>query len=116
MKVGFITMEKFENRQLNSVGSSRIRARWVYKYWKEAEEWKTGHKYDAVVFQKVYWRDYMKKFKGIKIFDICDPDWLDNRPVMEAIGLCDAVATSSPNLRDYIKKYILFVYLMKMIY
>jgi hypothetical protein len=45
-----------------------------------------------------------RNFKGIKIFDICDPDWLDTRPVFEMISLCDAVTTSTQILSDFITK------------
>lgn len=112
MKIGFSTMEKSENRPLNSVGSSRIRARWVSKYWSDifpedqAEEFMAGRQYDVLVFQKDYWRTMMIQFKGIKIFDICDPDWLEPRPVIESIELCDACTTSTPALANYIKKFV----------
>jgi hypothetical protein len=106
MKVGFATMEKVENRPLNSVGSSRIRARWYYKYWQEAEEYHVGGKYDVMVFQKAYWREMLESFEGIKIFDLCDPDWLEPRPVVESINLCHAAVTSTQALADYLKKFI----------
>lgn len=105
-EVGMISMEKFGNRKRNSVGSSRIRVRWLLPHWPEAEEFVIGRDYKTLIFQKVYW-DTMKEngdYKGIKILDIADPDWLEGRPVFEYIDWMDAVATSSPALRDYIKK------------
>lgn len=102
--VGLCTMEKFDNRMPNSVGSSRIRMRWLLPYWEEAEEFVIGKKYDTMIFQKVYWSDMMKNFEGIKILDLCDPDWLENKPVFEFVDLADAVTTSTPALADYIKK------------
>lgn len=102
--VGIITMEKVENRKINSVGSSRIRARWLLNYWPEAEEWTMGRKYDVVIFQKAYFKKLAEEFKGIKIFDICDPDWLDPRPVFEMISYCDAVTVPTQPLADFLKK------------
>jgi hypothetical protein len=102
--IAFCSMEKFDNRLLNSVGSSRIRVRWLLPYWKEAEEYVIGKKYDVLIFQKVYWREMMKVFEGIKILDLCDPDWLENKPVFEFIDLCDAITTSTKPLAEFIKK------------
>lgn len=104
MKTGFITMEYIENRVENSVGSSRIRARWVADKWEDAELYRMGEKYDVLIFQKAYWQFMLSNFKGKKIFDICDPDWLDPRPVVEAISHCDAVTCSTDALNKYLSK------------
>lgn len=111
MKIGIATMEKIENRLENSVGSSRIRGRWLAKYWSrvegyEVEEYQVGRKYDVMIFQKAYWHEMMEEFKGIKIFDLCDPDWLDPRPVIESMELCDAMVTSTEPLAEYLRKFI----------
>ena len=74
MKTAFYTFEKFHNRKLGSIGSSRIRARWVWEAWPEAEEYQIGKYYDVMIFQKVYQIEYAKSLKGIKILDIADPD------------------------------------------
>jgi len=103
-KIAFATMEKFDNREINSVGSSRIRARWLINDWPEAEEYIIGKKYDVLVFQKVYWSAMMKAFEGIKILDLCDPDWLENKPVFQYVDMADAIVTSTQALADYIKK------------
>lgn len=105
MKVAFATMEKIENRPLNAVGSSRIRARWLINYWPHAEEYKVGKPYDVMIFQKAYWKEMLEQFDGIKIFDICDPDWLEPRPVIESVDLCDACVTSTEALAEYIRKF-----------
>ena len=99
-----LSMEKMDNRPFNSVGSSRIRVRWLLNYWPEAEEYVIGKKYDVHVYQKVYWGDMMKNFEGIKILDLCDPDWLEDKPVFEFIDLVDAVTTSTQALADFILK------------
>lgn len=106
MRIGFHTMEKHSNREPNSVGSSRIRARWLFDEWEEAEEFKVGQKYDVVIFQKVYWKDYIKSFNGISILDLCDPDWLDGAEVIEHCHLVDAITTSSENLAIYVRKFV----------
>jgi hypothetical protein len=100
----WLSMEKFDNRPLNSVGTSRIRVRWLLNYWPEAEEYVIGKKYQILLYNKVYWGNMMRNFKGIQVIDIPDPDWLEGKPVMEFVDLCDAVTTSTQALADYIQK------------
>lgn len=88
-----------------NIGSSRIRGHWLVKAWSESEIFQQGADYEVVIFQKAYWLEYAKLFKGIKILDICDPDWLDTTPVKDMIDECDAVTTSTEALRDEIKKF-----------
>jgi hypothetical protein len=97
-------MEKHDNRKKDSVGSSRIRARWIWENWDEADEYQIGEACDVLVFQKAYFKKMLEEFQGIKIFDICDPDWLDPRPTFESISHCDAVTTSTEPLAEYIRK------------
>ncbi len=104
MKVRIISNESFNNRPLNSVGSSRIRGRWLAKYWDELEKYKIGEAADVMIFQKVYWKEMLESFNGLKILDLCDPDWLDGAPVIEAISHCDAVVTSSAALASALAK------------
>lgn len=106
MKVGIITMEKVENRPPGSVGSSRIRGKWLWDNWEDAEEFQIGNHYDVMIFQKAYWKEMLSQFNGIKIFDLCDPDWLEPRPVVEAMQHCHAMVTSSQALADYVKKFV----------
>jgi len=104
MKIGVLTMEKYDNRRKNSVGSSRIRAKWVMKYTPEMVEYENGEDYDVMIYQKAYYKDHMKAFKGIKIFDLCDPDWFEHRPVREMLEFVDAVTVPTQPLADYIKQ------------
>lgn len=104
MKTAIITLENYENRPKDSVGSSRIRGTWLAENWPEAEMFRVGVKYDAIIFQKSYFLSYMKAFDGIKILDLCDPDWLSGMPVREAIEYCDAVTVSSEGLREFVAK------------
>lgn len=105
MRIAFCTMEKFDNRVKDSVGSSRIRGNWLIKYWPEAEEYVIGKEYDVIIFQKVYWNKMADEFKGIKILDICDPDWIEGKPVLEYVDKMDAVATATPALAEYMLKF-----------
>lgn len=104
MKIGILTMELHENRQPNTVGSSRIRGTWLARAWSEAEIFRIGQAYDVVVYQKAYHLEHMKHFEGVKILDLCDPDWLEGKPVIEAIGHCDAVTTSTEALAEYLRE------------
>jgi len=104
--IGILSMERMMSRVLNSVGSSRIRVRWLLPYWEEAEEYIIGKKYEVLIFQKVYWDTFFKygDYRGIKILDLCDPDFLENKPVFEYIDKMDAVVTSTEELAKYIRK------------
>ncbi len=104
MRIGFITFEQFHGRQ--NIGSTRIRVKNLCKYWEEAEISNMAGKYDVIVYQKVYWIEHAEKFKGIKILDLCDPDWLHwgNR-VKQMIDLCDAVTTSTLELAKAVVQF-----------
>lgn len=104
MKIAMLTMEKYDNRRANSVGSSRIRGRWVMKYDPRIEEFKNGFHYDAVIYQKAYYYEHLKAFQGIKIFDICDPDWLEGKPITEVAELVDAFTTTTEPMARFLRQ------------
>lgn len=104
MKIGIMTYEQFANQPRGSAGSTRIRSEWILPFFPEAEEFRIGTKYDAVIYQKAYFLEHMAAFEGVKILDLCDPDWLENKPVVQAIELCDAVTVSSEALAEYLRK------------
>ncbi len=110
MKVSILSWEKFNWRQYGTIGSSMIRARWLAQKWPEAEEWKHGDKFDAIILQKVYWLDMVKDFKGIKILDMCDPDWMKSEQtsckLVEMSKYIDAITCSTDELTDMIKKFV----------
>ncbi len=58
-----------------------------------------------MIFQKTYWSEYVRAFKGIKILDLCDPDWLDTQPIVDIIDNCDAVTVSSKGLKIAIEQF-----------
>lgn len=102
-----LTFEMHHGRKENSIGSSKIRGTWMMNYWKELEKFKMGKEYDVVIFQKAYWIDYAKEYKGIKILDICDPDYLNwQYRIKEFTEECDAVITSTPALAEDMKNFV----------
>lgn len=109
-RVGFLTFEQFHGKE--NIGSSRIRARWVAKHWPEAEEFIVGQKYDVIIFQKVYWLEYMELLTKqqpnvIKILDICDADWLHwATRITECLPYVDAVTTSTEAIAIYMADLI----------
>jgi len=108
LKVGFLTFEQFHGKK--DIGSSRIRARWIVDNWNKAgkdigtaEIYQFGKKYDVMVFQKVYWAKYAKRFTGIKILDLCDADWLNwNCEMVEMITECDAITCSTIEIAKFV--------------
>lgn len=104
-KVGFFLFETFHARQ--GVGSSRLRGHNLIKYWPEAEQFKYAQKYDAIIFQKVYMtQDYKfhKLYKGIKIMDICDPDWVDGVAVRETLDNVDGITVPTEALKEFLSQ------------
>lgn len=103
--IRFLTMEQFHAK--SNVGSTKIRVHNLIKNWPEAGLYKYGEKPDVLVFQKVYVnKDYLfpKTYPGIKILDICDPDWLDGVPIKETIDAMDAVVVPTEPLAEFIRQ------------
>lgn len=104
LKIGFLTFEQHQKK--TNIGSTRIRVRRVLDNWlkykpehSEAELYKMGEKYDVIVYQKAYFKEHVKVFKGVKILDMCDADWLHwSYPIKETIVECDAITTSTEAL------------------
>lgn len=107
MRIGILPFDIKHGRQIGSIGSSMIRCHWPLKYWPEAEIFKIGQKYDAVIYQKVYWEEHWETYDGIKILDLCDPDWLDNGLEIKRVEeYFDAITCSSEGLVDFFKKIL----------
>lgn len=103
--VGFITFESFHGKK--NIGSTNIRVHQLTKYWQEAETYKYGSNPEVLVFQKVYWLpDYklVEHFEGIKILDICDPDWLDNMYVKRTVDNCDGVVVPTKAMQEFMQQ------------
>jgi hypothetical protein len=104
-----ITKEQKELKPLNTFGSSRIRGEWLIKNWDKLNKFKVGSQYDFMILQKVYWRRFAEHSNAIKIFDICDADWLNPALGEDFMNYCnkfDAVVTSTSELRNYIKYFL----------
>lgn len=108
MKIGYVLFDNYWQRK--GVGSSRIRGRWVIKYLNkiegvEAEEFVQGKEYDVIIFQKAYWKEMAREFKGIKILDICDPDWLEGAEVVSFAKEMDFITVPTEALKEAIEKF-----------
>jgi hypothetical protein len=110
MKVSILSWEKFNWRPFGSIGSSMIRAKWLAEKWLEAKEWEHGDQFDAIILQKVYWDDMVKDFDGVKILDMCDPDWMKGGQtscnLVEISEHIDAITCSTDALTNVIKKIV----------
>jgi len=112
MRVGFLLFERWHGKE--QIGSSRIRGHWVIKNWPGAEVFVQSQKYDAIIFQKTYWPEYWKHYKGIKILDLCDPDWLaghligdpviKKQGIVEMLPYIDAITTSTEALAEPLRE------------
>ena len=104
MKIGILKFEQFRGQK--NLGSSKIRGQWVIDRWDEAEEFVQGQKYDVVIYQKAYFVDHAKHFKGIKIFDLCDPDFLHwGYKTKEMLNAVDAITTSTEALAETMRAF-----------
>lgn len=106
-----MTFEIFHNKR--NTGSTNIRVRNLLKYWPEADIYKYGEKPDVLIFQKVYVTDSKQglyqfpiTYKGgLKILDLCDPDWLVHNNWLKAtVDGVDAVTASSQAIVDFVKQ------------
>lgn len=110
-KIGAFTFEQFHGKR--NIGSTNIRVRNLMKYWPEYEMYKYGQKYDTLIFQKVYVtqsRQGLYQFPvtykgGLKILDLCDPDWFQAPNMLKAtVDGVDAITASSQGIVDFIKQ------------
>lgn len=101
--VGFILFEAYLQRK--NIGSSRIRGQWLIDHMKEAERFIQGKPYETLIFQKVYWKEMARAFKGKKILDICDPDWMDGFEVVSFLEDVDAVTVPTEAMKEAMEKF-----------
>lgn len=106
--VRFFTMEQFNNKR--GVGSTKLRVHNLIKYWEGAGLYKYGEKPDVLIFQKVFCTyDYkfpMHYKDGIKILDVCDPEWT-NTPdiyIKETLDAMDATVVPTEPLRKLLQQ------------
>lgn len=103
MKIGWLLFENYHQRK--NIGSSRIRGHWIIEQIKEAELFKQGEAYDVVVFQKTYFKEFIREFNGLKVLDICDPDWLDGLEIVNILKYIDLVIVPTEKLKESISKF-----------
>jgi len=102
LRISFILFEDYHQRK--DIGSSRIRGQWWIEKIKGAERFVQGKDYDVVVYQKVYWKEHARAFKGLKILDLCDPDWLVGAEVLSFIQDIDVITVSTLELKNALEK------------
>lgn len=105
MTVRFQTFEQFHGK--SNVGSTRLRVHNLIKYWDEAALYRYGENPDVLVFQKVYIQsdyEFPRNFPGLKILDICDPDWLDFQPVKITLEYMDAATCPTEELAKFLRQ------------
>ncbi len=98
LRVGMLLFEDLIGKK--DTASSRIRGNWLIKYWPGAERYVNGKKYDVIIYQKVYLYKHAQLFDGIKILDICDPDFYYGNDVVQMIECVDAVTVPTQELKD----------------
>lgn len=107
MEIRILTFQRKHGRRKGTIGSSIIRGDWLVKHWPEAKLWTEGCYSDVLIFQKVYWEEMMKAYPGIKILDLCDPDWLTGELELVKISkLVDAITCSSEGIYKFVKKIV----------
>lgn len=104
MQISFLQFEHYHGRPPGTIGSSQLRAKWLVDKWEDAKLWTVGQKFDVLILQKVYWEQMINDFKGIKILDLCDPDWLSGD--VEIVKVCNSVdwiTCSTEDLANFLK-------------
>jgi hypothetical protein len=88
------------------IASTDLRVEPIIRRHTDFEKWVHGRKYDNLIFQQTFWKEMAMLFRGPKIIDICDPDWIkyDVQIVEQALPV-DAITCSSAELRDLVKRY-----------
>jgi hypothetical protein len=102
---GIIPFTYFVTEQ-KPVGSTALRVDNLTACAPDFRKWVHGAKYDALIFQKAYWKEMMELFQGPKILDLCDPDWLrESIDIIELGSLVHAVTCSSRPLTELMQGY-----------
>lgn len=107
MKVEYLDFGRYHGKR-DRQGSTLIRMVQMQRYWPELSAYKYGSRPSGLIFQKVYCTEDYKfpaRFPGIKILDICDPDWLDGINIAETCHAMDAIVTPTKALADYVSQF-----------
>lgn len=104
-KVRALTYGRYHGKK--EVGSTRLRVHQLYKYWPEYSEYQYGENPDVLVLQKVYiqpdWH-FIEHFQGLKILDICDPDWFEYQNVKQTLDAVDGVVCPTQAMADFLSQ------------
>lgn len=103
--VAFQTFEQFHGKQ--NIGSTRIRVHQLLKYWPEACLYTYGLHPQTLIFQKVYCTEDYKfpdHYPGIRVLDVCDPDFLDGALVRETSDAMHAIVTPTEHLAAFFRQ------------
>ena len=104
MKGAILTFERYLGKR--NIGSSRIRGKWLADNWEGVELFTQGQGYDFIIYQKAYFVEHAKAFKGIKIFDLCDPDFLHwGYRTKEMLDNVDIITTSTEALAKTLRNF-----------
>ena len=107
MKIAALSWQRYHGRKAGSIGSSVIRVDWLCQADTDFVPWSHGISYDAIIMQKVYWRDLLVDFHGASILDLCDPDWYDSSvDIAELSKLCGAITVNTQVLADSLRGYV----------
>ncbi len=103
--VNFLTFEQIHNK--THVGSTNIRVHQLLRHWLEASIYTYGAHPDVIVFQKCYVTPDYKfpaHYPGIRILDVCDPDFLDGALVRETADAMHAIVTPTEPLAAFFRQ------------
>lgn len=103
MKIKIISFEAYHGRK--NIGSSRLRGHWMAKYMKDGEMYKQGCQSDVIIYQKVFWQEHADAYKGIKILDICDADFLAGQPIKKIMDSMDAITVTTKALKEQLQHF-----------
>lgn len=105
-KIGIIPYSTFRGWHISKVGSSFIRAQGLANIGQGFQIWRHGEEYESIIFQKAYWKEMMENFRGLKILDLCDPDWINGSAnVVELGNMVHAITCSSEELTRVVKNF-----------
>lgn len=105
--IRYFSHDRYHGKDQSS-GSTFIRMKQLEKYWTNFSPYKYGEKPDVFIFQKVYnTPDYRfpEHYPGLKILDICDPDWLDDVGIVDTCKYMDVVVVPTKAMQDFISQF-----------
>lgn len=91
--------------QEKNCASDRIRGEWVIKNWPEAEVWSPNRKYDVNIIHHPGIGD-ISKLSGLKILDVCDPEWINNNSFIRLAERCDGIVVATQALKLELGKLV----------